>query len=687
MGINSINITLSHPATLASGDVDVSSAAGVNYGPVTVSGSGTGYTITLTQPINAADRVSFTIGNAGIATFTRRLDVLPGDVNDDGIVTLQDAVQIHNYYTGIGTVTVAVVFLDINGDGVVGINDYNLTRSLIGTQLGPAIFSGSSLTFPVSQGETYRGAVAIFTDVFSDTLTRDLAATIDWGDGSAPTTGTILGSSGSFSVAGNHTYAAAGASFPVSVTVEDSEGDSVTIASTAQSSGSAVSASGVSLTAPTGLPLSATVAAFTLALPDPSETFTATIAWGDGMNSQGAVTASTSEPGTYSVSGQHTYASSSPASVIVTVSGSEGAAITADSTITFTTGNSGAGSSNGGVTNYLAYAIVPAVGVEFHDVVATFQDPGISDPNGLTATINWGDGTRSTGLVTGTSPGNFSVSGGHTFTEDPEVSVNVMGPNGGFTTSQTVEVGTSAPVISTAPLTEAFQKPWVSSVTFQGEVADFTGSGPNAVPGDYTATIDWGDGSGTEPATISGDARAGFVIQAASHVFSEDGSFDVTITLVGPGQVQSVAHAMVEVIEPPLNFAVSNFNGIDIMGYLSSTGDLSTNEADVQIDWGDGETSTAQLSPYSSSSLKVFGEHSYYIGGFYRVTLTATNDQGETSTDQVFADVTSAQAPTLTATRGLAYLQSAIPDPGNIAISSSFPEIGMSAIVCTDVNV
>ena len=42
-------------------------SSGINYGPVTLSGSGTSYTITLAQPINEADRVTITIGNALIA--------------------------------------------------------------------------------------------------------------------------------------------------------------------------------------------------------------------------------------------------------------------------------------------------------------------------------------------------------------------------------------------------------------------------------------------------------------------------------------------------------------------------------------------------------------------------------------------------------------------------------------------
>ena len=100
LGITKIGITLSQSATLSPGDVSVTGINVASYGPVTLSGSGTSYTITLAQPISAADRVTLTLGNAGIATYTRRLDVLPGDVNDDGAVTLQDAVLIRNMFLG-----------------------------------------------------------------------------------------------------------------------------------------------------------------------------------------------------------------------------------------------------------------------------------------------------------------------------------------------------------------------------------------------------------------------------------------------------------------------------------------------------------------------------------------------------------------------------------------------------------
>ena len=132
-GINKLQITLSQAESLSPGDVTVTGITVANYGPVMISGSGTSYTITLAQAITAADRVTVTIGNSGITTFTRRIDVLPGDANDDGVVNAQDLVVVRNDFAILGSTY--NIFDDINGDGIVDINDTNLVGRFNGKRL------------------------------------------------------------------------------------------------------------------------------------------------------------------------------------------------------------------------------------------------------------------------------------------------------------------------------------------------------------------------------------------------------------------------------------------------------------------------------------------------------------------------------------------------------------------------
>ena len=131
--INRIAITLSQAAVVNPGDVSVTGITGGNYGPVTISGSGTtNIIITLAKAITVADRVTITIGNAQIIMYTRRLDVLPGDVNDDGVVNTTDGVFILYGQTPANAYN---EIYDMNGDGAVNTADFTLYRPTIGTVL------------------------------------------------------------------------------------------------------------------------------------------------------------------------------------------------------------------------------------------------------------------------------------------------------------------------------------------------------------------------------------------------------------------------------------------------------------------------------------------------------------------------------------------------------------------------
>ena len=108
-------------------------AYGGDYGPMTISGPGTSsLVITLAKGITSPDRVTMTISNSQIITFTRRLDVLPGNFNDDGVVNTTDGVLLLRNFTPAHAYQ---QFYDLNGDAAVNTTDFNLYRPRIGTAL------------------------------------------------------------------------------------------------------------------------------------------------------------------------------------------------------------------------------------------------------------------------------------------------------------------------------------------------------------------------------------------------------------------------------------------------------------------------------------------------------------------------------------------------------------------------
>jgi hypothetical protein len=134
LNINKLTITLSTAETLTTSDVIVSSTSKTNYGPVTLSGSGTNYTITLAKPISQVDRVTFKINLGGIVTSTFELDVVPGDVNDDGVVSASDVVLIRNAILKTGD-PLMIGWCDLDGNGAVDMTDFSLARKRLGTHL------------------------------------------------------------------------------------------------------------------------------------------------------------------------------------------------------------------------------------------------------------------------------------------------------------------------------------------------------------------------------------------------------------------------------------------------------------------------------------------------------------------------------------------------------------------------
>ena len=300
----------------------------------------------------------------------------------------------------------------------------------------PAVIPGAVHIQAVEGKDTLFIPVATFTDPGGAEAVSDYSATIDWGDGSTPTIGLISFDSGTstFTVLGEHTYAEESGpehtgpnGYSVNVTIRHESAPNAVAQSTATVSDPAVIATGLTINAVEGMD-TGTVAEATFIDPGGAEAlsdYAATIDWGDGSTPTiGVISFAT---GVFTVKGDHTYAEESapehagsfPSYAIKVTIDHESAPEAIGNGQAFVSDPSVVG--KGGFTiNVLECQPVSGL------AVATFTDPG--GPEALSdyaATIDWGDGHTSAGVVSGPVGGVYTVSGGNTFSEDGTFNVTV----------------------------------------------------------------------------------------------------------------------------------------------------------------------------------------------------------------------------------------------------------------------
>ena len=162
--------------------------------------------------------------------------------------------------------------------------------------------------------------------------------------------------------------------------------------------------------------------------------------------------------------------------------------------------------------------------------------------------------------------------------------------------------------------------------------------------GNYSASIDWGDGV-TETATVTADASGFAGSIAAEHVYADDGVYQVELTLTDDdgGTVSSGVMSVITNADPVL----SGLNDVSTSENTATTfTDLFTitdpgftfgtgvETFDATIDWGDGSTPTTisniagSAGPTGPTVASVTADHLYSMEGVYTVTVTVSDDNG-----------------------------------------------------------
>jgi hypothetical protein len=444
----------------------------------------------------------------------------------------------HTYGEPTGSpysVTVHVTDVDtsaiITSGTTVFVNDEMLTDI---TPVPP----GQAEYDPVEGNSTGNQIVATFTDGNPNAPITDFQATppsINWGDFTAPTAGTVVlvsrtSSVSTWNVIGSHTYAELGV-FNISVTITDVDGSTVTTPSAPgmQVQEDVQDAQLVDATPPqiqsavegisTGQVVVATFNDFNPSAP-PSD-FTppngsVMIDWGDATPfTPGTLQFVSAGPtfSTWSVSGSHTYMEAGPFNVQVHVTDVDGnTLVTGGSghTVTFTVVDAPLTDITVGTTNQVCASTALT-----NVTVATFSDANPFATNAdfpsdaAHLAINWGDGTfldTTTGFVTqiGSSltDSTFIVQGSHMYAHAGvfNVSVFIMDEDGAVL--NTPASGFNVVTFNVGPNNLKFTavpSPVVSGHKFTVVVTGFDDPGDTQVSTGYFGPISLSIAPGTGP--------------------------------------------------------------------------------------------------------------------------------------------------------------------------------------------
>jgi hypothetical protein len=248
-----------------------------------------------------------------------------------------------------------------------------------------------------------------------------------------------------------------------------------------------------------------------------------------------------------------------------------------------------------------------------------------ADGSPWTVKVNWGDGKPDT-VFTTSSSGPLGTRT-HTYAEEGAKVVTVtVTDNTTLSDSKTFNVSVSDPAVTPgATLVNAVEGQDSGTVA----VATFTDPGGPEVTAEYSAVIDWGDGSAP---TVGAITLAGSTFTVwGNHTYAEESAADhpgsnpyaITITISHETAPDATAHSTAVVSDPAVT-PTGGFTFTAVEGVPSATQTVATftdpggpeplTDYSALIDWGDGTAPSAGTITFAAGVYTVTGSHTYAVG-------------------------------------------------------------------------
>jgi hypothetical protein len=369
---------------------------------------------------------------------------------------------------------------------------------------------------------------------------------------------------------------------------------------------SAIGGSAATINAMENTPFSGAVAQFVDGTPlAQANDFIVVINWGDGATSPGAIVGP--QGGPFSVTGGHTYKVGSYQTTVILhdkvdnthYTSAPGTVTVADAPL------------SPGTTVFPPGTCTEGTICQF--TLGSFTDADPKAAVGLyTASIDWGDGTTSPTFVTACGK-EFCVSSSHSFAEEGNYNAKVLVSDIGGSTLNLPGISIS---VTDAPITAYSATPASPhGVQFTEVIATFKDANAYAKAGDFTASIDWGDGT-SSAGTVSADNMGFDVI--GTHTYSDPGPHTAAVTINDIGgstaQVSSVVADDYQIIATGRKWHVRLGRPFTWIVATCTDTDPASNISNLTaiIDWGDGTTpTTGTLIADGGGIYDVQGVHTY----------------------------------------------------------------------------
>lgn len=534
---------------------------------------------------------------------------------------------------------------------------------------------------PIQEGTSVSNTttLATFADPNTNLSSSDFTATIDWGDNTT-SIGVISGSNGNFTIQSqdNHQYVQSG-TYTISISAQQVNHAEIIATDTTSINitNAPIIATGSSFSTPEGSILSGQVATFTdTNTAAPSSEFTASIDWGD---STAPVSVSVSgSNGNYIIidSGNHAYSHLGTYNAVVTIFENGIAIGSATDTVIVTDLPLSPPKDNPP-----SISIANGTTLNLNNDSFTFSDQNLlGAATDFTANINWGDGTSSFGTIVRQADSGgqaiYIIQGSHQYTSA-----------GADVLSVTIqEIGGSQLIIDQAVNVYDILNP-STPVSFSGTsgltfgsgaiLANFTDLTFDEKNSTLTATIDWGDGSALENASILFDRNTKnfevFSNSGHSYGTNIDTIENIKITITDSADSSHPLQIITPIdISPIYNISTADFHAVQgtsstltIATFLDSNPNADITKLKAIINWGDGSSpetligsSYFSIDPQNSGLYDLIATHTYTATGSYtvNVSISGGNPDSPTRSDTGIAEVgltTTFNEPTITAPTSL----------------------------------